>query len=45
MHWFVLLLYSIYWLLHVSAVGCHHQGASWISLSYLKYKSNRWYII
>jgi hypothetical protein len=45
MHWFVLLLYSIYWLLHVSAVVCHHQGASWIRLSYLKYKSNRWYII
>jgi hypothetical protein len=22
------LLYSIYWLLHVSAVGRHHQGAS-----------------
>jgi hypothetical protein len=22
------LLYSIYWLLHVSAVACHHQGAS-----------------
>jgi hypothetical protein len=21
------LLYSIYWLLHVSAVACHHQGA------------------
>jgi hypothetical protein len=20
--------YSIYWLLHVSAVACHHQGAS-----------------
>jgi hypothetical protein len=28
MHWFVPLLYSIYWLLHVSAVACHHQGAS-----------------
>jgi hypothetical protein len=22
------LLYSIYWLLHVSVVACHHQGAS-----------------
>jgi hypothetical protein len=22
------LLYSIYWHLHVSAVACHHQGAS-----------------
>jgi hypothetical protein len=30
MHWFVPLLYSIYWLLHVSAVACHHQGAFWI---------------
>jgi hypothetical protein len=39
------LLYSIYWLLHVSAVACHHQGASWIHLSYSKYKLNRWYII
>jgi hypothetical protein len=45
MHWFVLLLYCIYWLLHVSAVVCNHQGASWIRLSYLKYRSNRWYII
>jgi hypothetical protein len=24
------LLYSIYRLLHVSAVACHHQGASWV---------------
>jgi hypothetical protein len=39
------LLCSIYWLLHVSAVVCHHQGASWICLSYLKYRSKRWYII
>jgi hypothetical protein len=38
-------LYSISWLLHVSAVACHHQGASWIRLSYLKYRSKRWYII
>jgi hypothetical protein len=30
------LLYSIHRLLHVSAVVCHHQGASWIRLSYLK---------
>jgi hypothetical protein len=45
MHWFVPLLYSIYWLLHVSAVVCYHQGASWIRLSYLKYRSNGWYII
>jgi hypothetical protein len=21
-------LYSMYWLLHVSAVACHHQGAT-----------------
>jgi hypothetical protein len=34
MHWIVLLLYSIYRLLHVSAVVCHHQGASWICLIY-----------
>jgi hypothetical protein len=27
MHWYVPLLYSINWLLHVSAVACHHQGA------------------
>jgi hypothetical protein len=45
MHWFVPLLYSLYWLLHISAVACHHQGASWIRLSYLKYWSNRWYVI
>jgi hypothetical protein len=45
MHWFVPLLHSIFWLLHVSAVACHHQGASWIRLGYLKYRSNRWYII
>jgi hypothetical protein len=45
MHWTVPLLYSIYWLLHVLAVVCYHQGASWICLSYLKYRSNRRYII
>jgi hypothetical protein len=45
MHWFVPLLYSMYWLLHVSTVVCHHQRASWVRLSYLKYSSNRWYII
>jgi 5-hydroxyisourate hydrolase-like protein (transthyretin family) len=45
MHWFVPLLCSIYWLLHVSTVACHHQGAFWIFLSYLKCKSNGWYII
>jgi hypothetical protein len=28
------LVYSTYWLLHVSAVVCRHQGASWIHLSY-----------
>jgi hypothetical protein len=28
MHRFALLLYSVCWLLHVSAVVCHHQGAS-----------------
>jgi 5-formyltetrahydrofolate cyclo-ligase len=32
------LLYSTCWLLHVSAVACHHQGAYWILLSYVKYK-------
>jgi hypothetical protein len=31
----------IYWLLHVLAVVCLHQEASWIHLSYLKYRSNR----
>jgi hypothetical protein len=31
-------LYSTCWLLHVSAVVCHHQGAYWILLSYVKYK-------
>jgi hypothetical protein len=44
MHCIVPLLYSIYRLLHVSAVVCHHQGASWIHLSYLKCRSNRLYI-
>jgi hypothetical protein len=44
-HWFVPLLYSMYWLLHISTVACHHQGTSKILLSYLKYKSNGWYII
>jgi hypothetical protein len=39
------LRYSIYWLPHVSAVACHHQETSQILLSYLKYKSNGWYII
>jgi hypothetical protein len=28
LHWFVTLLYSMACLLHVSAVACHHQGAS-----------------
>jgi hypothetical protein len=28
MHWLLPLLCSIHWLLHVSAVACHHQGAS-----------------
>jgi hypothetical protein len=37
-------LYSMYWLLHVSAVACHHQGASSILLSYVKYNANGWYI-
>jgi hypothetical protein len=32
------LLYSTCWLLHVSVVACHHQGAYWILLSYVKYK-------
>jgi hypothetical protein len=39
------LLCSTYWLLHVSAVACHHQRAYLILLSYLKYKSDVWYII
>jgi hypothetical protein len=39
------LLYSMYWLLHVSAVACHHQGASLIDLSYFKYDCNGRYII
>jgi hypothetical protein len=34
------ILYSIYWLLHVSAVDCHHQGASSILLSYVKCNAN-----
>jgi hypothetical protein len=45
MHWFVPLLYSMYWLLHVSFVTYHDQGGSKILLSYLKYKSNGWFII
>jgi hypothetical protein len=45
MRWFVQLLYSMYWFLHVSAVACHHQGASQILLSYVKYKPNGRYII
>jgi hypothetical protein len=28
MHWSVTLLYSICWLLHISAVVCHHQETS-----------------
>jgi hypothetical protein len=32
MHKFAPLLYPICRLLHVSAVVCHHQGASWIRL-------------
>jgi hypothetical protein len=28
MHRLVQVLYSMYWLLHVSAVACHHQEAS-----------------
>jgi hypothetical protein len=32
------LLYSTCWVLHVSTVACHHQGAYWILLSYVKYK-------
>jgi hypothetical protein len=30
------------WLLHVSAVACHHQGAYWILLSYLKIQTEGW---
>jgi hypothetical protein len=33
------------WLLHVSAVVCHHQGADWILLSYLKIQTEGWHII
>jgi hypothetical protein len=37
MHWLYLPLFiATCWLLHVSAVVCHHQGAYWIHLSYLK---------
>jgi hypothetical protein len=32
MDWFVSLLYSIYWPLHISAIVCHHQGASYVRL-------------
>jgi hypothetical protein len=28
MHWFVPLLYSIYWHQHFSTAACHLQGAS-----------------
>jgi hypothetical protein len=35
MHRFAELLYSVYWLLHVSAIACHHQGASGSILSYI----------
>jgi hypothetical protein len=35
----------MYWLLHVSAVACHHQGASEILLSYLKIRLNGWSIM
>jgi hypothetical protein len=45
MHWIVPLLYSMYRLPYVSAVVCHHQEASWIHPSYLKCRSNMWYII
>jgi hypothetical protein len=34
--------YSIYRLLHVSAVACYQEGVFWIILSYMKYKSNGW---
>jgi hypothetical protein len=39
------LLYSMHWLLHVSAVAGYNQGAYKILPSYLKYKFDRWYII
>jgi hypothetical protein len=45
MHRFTPLLYSISWLLHVSAVVWHQHGACgsvWVTL---KYRSIRWYII
>jgi hypothetical protein len=48
MYWFVPLLYSIYWLLHVSAVACHRQGASymlcvtfWVVLRRMVFNSRR----
>jgi hypothetical protein len=37
-------LYSMYWLLHVSAVACHHHGASSILLSYVKYVQCEWVV-
>jgi hypothetical protein len=45
MHRFLPLLYCTYWLLHVLAEACHHQGAYYILLSYLKYKLDGWYIM
>jgi hypothetical protein len=47
MHLLYLPLYfiSTCWLLYVSAVACHHQGAYWILLSYLKNTTEGWYII
>jgi hypothetical protein len=33
------------WLLHVSAVACHHQVDYWILLIYLKIQTEGWYII
>jgi hypothetical protein len=39
------LFISTCWLLHVSAVACHHQGSYWILLSYLKNTTEGWYII
>jgi hypothetical protein len=39
------LFISTCWLSHVSAAACHHQGAYWILLSYLKNTTEGWYII
>jgi hypothetical protein len=44
MHWLYHSFIFTCWLLHVSAVTCHHQGAYWILLSYSKMQTEVWYI-